>query len=67
MCPPLAPVVRHVGPSDNDIDAVLIPNNVAHINCYGKSKLPISKQLEIQNFFCQNNLDIVQLQEIKVD
>ena len=67
MCPPLVPVARHVGPSDDDTDAAPIPLNVAYINCYSQSKFPISKQLEIQNFICQNNLDVVHLQEIKVD
>ena len=67
MCPPLVPVARHVGPSDDDTDAVPIPLNVAYINCYGQSKFPISKQLKIQSFICQNNLDIIHLQEIKVD
>ena len=67
MCLPLVPVARHVGPSDDDTDSAPIPLNVAYINCYSQSKFPISKQLEIKNFICQNNLDIVHLQEIKVD
>ena len=67
MCPPLAPNVMHVGPGDNDADAVPIPINIAYINCYGQSKFPVSKQLEIQSFICKNKLDIIHLQESKID
>ena len=66
MCPPLAPYVMHLGPSDYEADTISIPINIAYINCYGQSKLPISKQLEIQSFICQNKLDIIHLQEIKI-
>ena len=67
MCPPQVPDVRNVGPSDEDIDAAPIPLNVAYINCYDQSKFPISKQLEIKKIICQNNLNIIHMQEIKVD
>ena len=40
---------------------------VAYINCVGQSKLPISKQLEIQSFVCTNNVDILHLQECRID
>ena len=40
---------------------------VAFINCVGQSKLPISKQLEIQSFVCTNNVDILHLQECRID
>ena len=36
---------------------------VAHINCYGQTKLPVSKQLEIQNFVSVNKIDILHMQE----
>ena len=67
MCPPLVPIVSHQGPSDDDPYTDSIPVNIAYINCYGQSKFPISKQLEIQSFICQNKLDIVHLQECKID
>ena len=44
-----------------------IPINIAYINCHGQTKFPISKQLEIQSFICQNKVDILHLQECKID
>ena len=67
MCPPLAHNVMHIGPGDDDADAVPIPINIAYINCYGQSKFPVSKQLEIQSFICQHKLDIIHLQKSKID
>ena len=57
----------HIGPGDDDADAVPIPINIAYINCYGQSKFPVSKQLEIQSFICQHKLDIIHLQKSKID
>ena len=41
--------------------------NVAFINCVGQSKFNLAKQLEIQNFIKSQRLDILHLQEVKVD
>ena len=67
MSPPLVPDARHTGPCEDDQDAIPIPLNIAYINCYGQSKFPIHKQLEIQSLICQNSLDIIHLQETKID
>lgn len=67
MCLPLAPVVPEPGPSEDDHYVSHIPNNMAFINCYGQSEFPVSKQLEIQSFACSNSLDIIHLQECKID
>ena len=45
----------------------LIPLTIAFINCVGQSKFPISKQLEIQSFICAQKIDILHLQECKID
>ena len=61
------------GPGDNDHflprdnEEEFIPIVVAYINCVGQSKLPISKQLEIQSFVCTYKVDILHLQECKMD
>ena len=47
MDPTLAPKVTPEGISDDRDTPSII---VAHINCVGQTKLPISKQLEIQSF-----------------
>ena len=67
MCLPLVPIVPDPGPSEDVPYASQIPINIAYINCYGQSKFPISKQLEIQSYVCQNKLDIVHLQECMID
>ena len=55
----------HLPPRDNEVD--FTPIIVAHINCVGQTKLPISKQLEIQSFVCTNKVDILHMQECKID
>ena len=64
MDPTLAPKVTPGGTSENRDTPSLI---VAFINCVGQTKLPISKQLEIQSFVCTNEVDILHLQECKID
>ena len=41
--------------------------NIAFINCVGQSKFNLAKQLEIQNFIRSQRLDILHLQEVKID
>ena len=41
--------------------------NIAFINCVGQSKFNLAKQLEIQNFIKSQRLDILHLQEVKID
>ena len=67
MCPPQAPDVRQQDLGEDDIDISRIPLNIAYINRYGQSIFPVSKQPEIQNYICKNNLDIIHLQEVKND
>ena len=43
------------------------PLIIAFINCVGHSGLPISKQLEIQSYICTHKIDIMHLQECKID
>ena len=62
---PLAPVDLLHGPSNEE--SVPIPISIAYINCVGQSKFPIAKQLEIQSFISAQNLDIIHLQECKID
>ena len=62
MDPPLDPQVIPEGPSE---DSLVI--TVAFINCVGQSRFPISKQLEIQSFVCSNNIDILHMQECRMD
>ena len=64
MDPTLAPKVTQEGTSENrDTPSI----TVAFINCVGQTKLPISKQLEIQSFVCTNKVDILHLQECRMD
>ena len=73
MDPTLDPDVTPAGPGDganffngeNNDDS--IPIVIAYINCVGQTKLPISKQLEIQSFACTNKVDILNLQECRID
>ena len=46
---------------------VIVPITVAFINCVGQTKFPVSKQLEIQSNACTQNLDIIHLQDCKID
>ena len=62
MDPPLDPQDFHAGPSDESLEL-----SVAYVNCVGQTKFPISKQLEIQSFVCSNNIDILHMQECKID
>ena len=62
MDPPLDPQVLPAGPS---VESLAI--TVAYINCVGQTKFPVSKQLEIQSFVCSNNIDILHMQECKID
>ena len=64
MDPALAPQVTPVGPSDDRDSPSIV---IAYINCVGQTKLPISKQLEIQSFVCSNKIDILHLQECRID
>ena len=40
---------------------------IAFINCVGQSKFNLAKQLEIQNFIKSHRLDILHLQEVKIE
>ena len=62
MDPPLDPQVIPAGPSE---DSLVI--TVAYVNCVGQSKFSVSKQLEIQSFVCSNNIDILHMQECRMD
>ena len=41
--------------------------NVAFINCVGQTRFLLSKQLEIQNYMRTHNIDILHLQECRID
>ena len=62
MDPPLDPQVIPAGPSEESLAIT-----VAYINCVGQSRFSISKQLEIQSFICSNNVDILHMQECRID
>ena len=67
LVPPLA---GPHGQGEENLDGAgeqSIPINIAYINCHGQTKFPISKQLEIKSFICQNKVDILHLQECKID
>ena len=65
MNPQLAPNPNVVGYTrDKTCDNKI---NIAYINCYGKSKFLIDKQLEIQSYVCTNKLDIIHLQECRIE
>ena len=40
---------------------------VSYMNIHGQSKLPILKQLQIQDFIKYNKIDVLQMQEINID
>ena len=40
--------------------------SVAFMNIHGQSRLPISKQLQIEDFIRYNKIDILHLQEIDI-
>ena len=40
---------------------------IAYLNCVGQTKFTIAKQLEIQNYICEQNLDILHLQECMIE
>ena len=61
----LAPVDPLQGPSDKD--KTQIPISIAFINCVGQSKFPVAKQLESQSYIFTQKLDIIHLQEYKID
>ena len=61
----LAPVDPLQGPSDED--KTQIPISIAFINCVGQSKFPVAKQLESQSYIFTQKLDIIHLQECKID
>ena len=69
----LDPDVTPAGPGDGDQflngdnKEDFLPIVIAYINCVGQTKLPISKQLEIQSFVCTNKVDILNLQECRID
>ena len=58
----LDPQVSPTGPSDES-PAII----VAYVNCVGQTRLPISKQLEIQSFVCTDKVDILHMQECRID
>ena len=41
--------------------------NIAFINIRGQTGLNLAKQIQIEDFIRQNNLDILHLQEINVE
>ena len=41
--------------------------NISFINCVGQSRFTMSKQLEIQRYIKKHNIDILHLQECKID
>ena len=41
--------------------------NIAFINCVGQTKFPVAKQLEIESYIRSKNLDIIHLQECKIE
>ena len=61
----LAPNPHLGGPNEDKSQDNQI--KIAYINCYGLYRLPTSKQLEIQSYVCSNKLDIIHLQECKID
>ena len=65
----LDPGVNPLGPGelDHNLSEDSTPIIVAYINCVGQSKFPISKQLEIQSYVCTNKIDILHLQECRID
>ena len=69
----LDPQVTPAGPGDNDKflndnnNEDFLPIVIAYINCVGQTKLPISKQLEIHSFVCTNKVDILHMQECRMD
>ena len=52
-----------IGEHEDDFTPII----VAYINCVGQSKFPISKQLDIQSYVCTHKVDILHLQECKMD
>ena len=54
-------------PLNRDSEDDYTPLTVAFINCVGQSRLPISKQLEIQGYVSTHRIDILHLQECKMD
>ena len=40
---------------------------VAYLNVHGQSRMPISKQKQIEDLISRENIDILHLQEINVD
>ena len=65
MDPQLAPKAPQARPSKDDPPDNQI--NISFINCYGQSKLSTTKQLEIQSYVCSNKLDIIHLQECRIE
>ena len=73
----LDPLVNPAGPSVDAQNPINNPINnpneastpivVAYMNCVGHTRLPVSKQLEIQSFVCTNRVDILHMQECKMD
>ena len=65
----LDPGINPPEPGETDHNPVedFTPMIVAYINCVRQSKFPVSKQLEIQSYVCTNRIDILHLQECKID
>ena len=64
MDPTLAPQVTPAGLSDKRDSPSIV---VAYLNCVGQTKLPLAKQLEIQSFVCSKKVDILHMQECRMD
>ena len=64
---PHPPHPAHPAPSIHSSPISETTINVAFINCVGQSKFPVSKQLEIQSYVKSHNIDILHLQECKID
>lgn len=62
---PLAPVDPLQVPGDEEYSPN--PISIAFKNCVGPTKFPVAKQLEIQSYNCSQKLDIIHLQECKID
>ena len=59
-----APNLPPITPPENLLSSCL---NVAFVNCVGQSKFNLAKQLEIQTFIRSHRLDILHLQEVKIE
>ena len=63
LVPPLADPHGQIDEQPDDASSNNIPINIAYLNFQGQTKFTLPKQLEIQSLICQNDLDILHLQE----